>query len=183
MRVPVYFPKRFNVPPEGFVAGRLKTLLFFVLIGIIIAVAWWSLRATLAPSVKAQTLNGQTVNTAELKGKPYLINFWATSCVTCVKEMPDIVALHQEFSTQGFQTIAVAMSYDRPDYLQRFVEERALPFHVVHDENGQWAQAFGDVSVTPTTFVIDANGQIYKRYVGEPDFQALRRWLQSELKG
>jgi peroxiredoxin len=63
------------------------------------------------------------------------------------------------------------------------VEDRALPFTVVHDQTGAWAQAFGDVSVTPTTFVVDANGQIVKRYVGEPDFGALRRWLKSELAG
>jgi peroxiredoxin len=143
--------------------------------------AWWLLRSVAAPLVQGNDLNGQAVATAALKGKPYLVNFWATSCVTCVKEMPDIIALHEEFSGKGFQTIAVAMRYDRADFLQKFVEDRGLPFTVVHDTTGDWARAFGDVSVTPTTFVIDAKGQIFKRYVGEPDFPALRRWLQAQF--
>ena len=169
-------------PPVGGLSGRAGAILLGALLLTAVA-AWWSLRTTPAPVVEGTDLTGSAVATAGLKGKPYLINFWATSCVTCVKEMPDIVALHEEFSGQGFRTIAVAMSYDRTDYLQKFVEDRALPFTVVHDLTGAWAQAFGDVSVTPTTFVVDAKGQIVKRYVGEPDFGALRRWLKSELAG
>lgn len=168
--------------PVGGLSGRAGGLLLGALVLVALA-AWWALRTTPAPIVEGTDLNGSAVATATLKGKPYLINFWATSCVTCVKEMPDIVALHEEFSGQGFRTIAVAMSYDRTDYLQKFVEDRALPFTVVHDQTGAWAQAFGDVAVTPTTFVVDAQGQIVKRYVGEPDFGALRRWLKSELAG
>lgn len=154
----------------------LGTILF-----VSAVLAWGLLRSVAAPLVQGNDLNGQAVATVALKGKPYLVNFWATSCVTCVKEMPDIVALHEEFSGKGFQTIAVAMRYDRADFLQKFVEDRALPFTVVHDTTGDWARAFGDVSVTPTTFVIDAEGQIFKRYVGEPDFPALRRWLQAQF--
>lgn len=168
--------------PTGGLSGRAGVLFLGALLLTALA-AWWSLRTTPAPVVEGTDLTGTAVATTDLKGKPYLINFWATSCVTCVKEMPDIVALHEEFSGQGFRTIAVAMSYDRTDYLQKFVEDRALPFTVVHDQTGAWAQAFGDVSVTPTTFVVDAQGQIVKRYVGEPDFGALRRWLKSELAG
>jgi deoxyinosine 3'endonuclease (endonuclease V) len=54
---------------------------------------------------------------------------------------------------------------------------------VIHDTDGRWAQAWGDVSVTPTTFVVDSSGQIHKRYVGVPDFDGLRRWLSEELPG
>lgn len=149
---------------------------------VAVAVALWVfLQPRPAPLVESFDLNGQLVNTEQLKGKPYLVNFWATSCVTCVKEMPELIALHQEFSPKGFQTVAVAMSYDRPEFLVRFVQDRSLPFLVVHDIDRSWTSAWGDVEVTPTTFVVDSQGQIYKRYVGEPDFQSLRRWLKSEL--
>jgi hypothetical protein len=52
---------------------------------------------------------------------------------------------------------------------------------VLHDTDNQWAKAWGDVSVTPTTFVVDAKGRVYKRFVGEPDFESLRRWLSKNL--
>ncbi|MFM1881242.1 MAG: hypothetical protein RLZZ344_1476 [Pseudomonadota bacterium] len=182
MAVPGYRRSLWRSAPLGGLSGRMGALLLLALIVTALA-AWWSLRFSPAPVVEGTDLTGAPVATAGLQGKPYLINFWATSCVTCVKEMPDIVALHEEFSGQGFRTIAVAMSYDRPDYLQKFVEDRALPFTVLHDQSGAWAQAFGDVSVTPTTFVVDAQGQIIKRYVGEPDFAALRRWLKDALAG
>lgn len=170
-------------PPGGAIFGRRGGV--FLAIGLLAAVglAWIALRPAPAPQVQGIDLKGQPVSTASLAGRPYLVNFWATSCVTCVKEMPEIVALHEEFSSKGFETIAVAMRYDREDFLQKFVDDRSLPFTVVHDTSGDWARAFGDVSVTPTTFVIDAKGQVYKRYVGEPDFQALRRWLKAEVSG
>lgn len=170
-------------PPWGGIFGRASGV--FAAIGLVVAVglAWVALRPAPAPQVQGIDLKGQPVSTAKLAGRPYLVNFWATSCVTCVKEMPEIVALHEEFSSKGFETIAVAMRYDRQDFLQKFVDDRSLPFTVVHDTSGDWARAFGDVSVTPTTFVIDAKGQVYKRYVGEPDFQALRRWLKAEVSG
>ena len=98
-----------------------------------------------------------------------------------MKEMPDLVAVHKEFAAKGYQTIAVAMSYDRPDYIETFVRDRELPFHVIHDKDSTWAKAYGDVAVTPTTFVVDRDGRIIKRYVGEPNFAELRKILDREL--
>ena len=162
-----------------------KTRLTLALVGVaLLALAGiWATQGSPAPRVGSTNLQGQTIDTPSLIGKPYLVNFWATSCVTCVREMPDIVALHKEFESKGFRTIAVAMHYDKPEFLGRFVEDRALPFWVIHDTDGRWAKAWGDVSVTPTTFVVDSSGQIHKRYVGVPDFEGLRRWLRAELPG
>lgn len=150
-------------------------------LGLIGLAAWFFSAGPRAPAVSGTTLAGQPVSTGALQGRPYLVNFWATSCVTCVKEMPEIVALHREFSDRGFEVLAVAMAYDVPDYLQRFVQERGLPFQVIHDLQGQWAQGFGEVRVTPTTFLIGPEGEILKRYVGPPDFDFLKRWLAQAL--
>lgn len=126
-----------------------------------------------APAVSYTLLNGQKGNTADLKGKVLLVNFWATSCVTCVAEMPQIVATHQKFKARGYDTIAVAMQYDPPAYVARFAESRQLPFGVAIDNTGDIAKRFGDIRLTPTTFLIDKQGNIVKRYVGAPDFAAL----------
>ncbi|MFZ9176180.1 MAG: TlpA disulfide reductase family protein [Burkholderiaceae bacterium] len=137
---------------------------------------------TPVPLVQGSSLSGQLIDTQALKGKPYLVNFWATSCVTCVKEMPDLKALQTQFAPQGFSILAVAMAYDKPEFIERFAQERELPFVFLHDRDGRWARAFGDVAVTPTTFLVDAQGQMIKRYVGQPDFKQLNGLIQSLLK-
>jgi peroxiredoxin len=126
-----------------------------------------------APDFAYTLLDGSKGNTQSLRGKVLLVNFWATSCVTCVKEMPEIVATHRKFQPRGYETLAVAMSYDPPAYVANFAQSRQLPFGVVIDNTGAIAKAFGDVQLTPTTFLIDKRGAIVKRYVGEPDFAAL----------
>ncbi len=126
-----------------------------------------------APAVAYTLLDGSRVTTEDLRGKVVLVNFWATSCVTCVKEMPQIAATHEKFRDRGFATIAVAMSYDPPAFVSRFAETRQLPFAVAIDNTGEIARGFGDVRLTPTTFLINKRGEIVKRYVGEPDFAAL----------
>ncbi len=136
---------------------------------------------TRIPEVTLTTIQGEKVTPAELRGKVVLVNFWATSCVTCVKEMPKLVATYRKHRDRGFETIAVAMSYDPPNYVLRYAEKNALPFKVALDPVGAAARAFGDVSLTPTTFVIDRRGTIVKRYLGEPDFAELDRLIEGKL--
>jgi peroxiredoxin len=138
-------------------------------------------REVKAPDVTFITVDGEKVSTQALRGKVVMVNFWATSCTTCVKEMPAMVDTYNKFKGQGLEFIAVAMSYDPPNYVLNFRETRKLPFKVALDSGGDLAKQFGDVSLTPTTFVIGKDGQIIKRYVGEPDFSALHTLLQSAL--
>lgn len=135
-----------------------------------------------APPSTFVLLDGSTLTTADLKGKVTLVNFWATTCVTCVKEMPALVATHNKFSDRNFETLAVAMSYDPPAWVVNFATTRQLPFKVALDNTGQIAQAWGDVKLTPTTYLVDRQGHIVKRYVGEPDFDALHKLIESLLE-
>lgn len=134
-----------------------------------------------APDFSYTLLDGRKSATQTLRGKVLLVNFWATSCTTCVAEMPQIVATHQKFNARGYDTLAVAMSYDPPAYVARFAESRQLPFGVVIDNTGAIAKAYGDVRLTPTTFLIDKKGAIVKRYVGAPDFAALHQLVDKLL--
>ena len=140
-------------------------------------------RTTPAPDVTFIDLKGQKVSTEGLRGKVVMVNFWATSCVTCVKEMPQMVDTYNKYKGQGLEFVAVAMQYDRADYVVNFTETRKLPFTVALDSGGDIAKKFGDVALTPTTFVIDKNGKIIKRYVGEPKFADLHKLLEKELAG
>jgi peroxiredoxin len=138
-------------------------------------------RRDAAPAVRYTLLDGRQAELAQSHGKVMLVNFWATSCTTCVHEMPNIIATHQQFKDRGFDTLAVAMSYDPPAYVANFAESRKLPFPVAIDNTGALAKSFGNVQLTPTTFVINKRGEIVKRYVGEPDFAALHRLLEQLL--
>jgi peroxiredoxin len=133
------------------------------------------------PDVTFISLNGQKISTPGLRGKVVIVNFWATSCVTCVKEMPQMIDTYNKFKGQGLEFVAVAMKYDPPNYVVNFTETRKLPFTVALDSGGDIAKAFNDVTLTPTTYVIDKNGKVLKRYVGEPDFAALHALLQQAL--
>jgi peroxiredoxin len=134
-----------------------------------------------APDAAFTRLDGSAGHIGQLKGKVVLVNFWATSCVTCVKEMPQMIATHQKFSARGFETLAVSMRYDPPASVVHFTESRKLPFTVVIDNTGSVAQSFGDVTLTPTSVLINKRGEIVKRYVGQPDFAALHTLVEALL--
>jgi peroxiredoxin len=110
-----------------------------------------------------------------------LVNFWATTCDICVKNMPQMIATHNRFSGRGYETLAVAMSYDPPARVVDFTESRKLPFTVVIDNTGSVAHSFGDVQGTPTSVLINKRGEIVKRFVGEPDFAALQKAVEALL--
>ena len=134
-----------------------------------------------APDVAYTLLDGSQHRSDQLRGKVVLVNFWATSCVTCVKEMPDIAATHEKFKARGYETLAVAMSYDPPAYVVNFTETRKLPFRVAIDHDGSIARSFGDIQLTPTSVLINKRGEVVKRYVGEPDFAELHKLLDKLL--
>ncbi|TOY78173.1 hypothetical protein DIJ62_30315 [Burkholderia pseudomallei] len=134
-----------------------------------------------APEATFTLLSGQKLSTAaDLKGKVYLVNFWATSCATCMQEMPQMVDTYNRFKGRGLEFVAVAMNYDPPMYVANYAQTRQLPFKVALDD-GSVAKQFGNVQLTPTTFVIGKDGKILKRYVGAPQFAELDQLLQKAL--
>jgi peroxiredoxin len=134
-----------------------------------------------APASTMVLLDGTKHTTEAMKGKVTLVNFWATSCTTCVAEMPQVIATYNQFKGQGFDTVAVAMSYDPPSYVVNFAQTRALPFKVAIDNTGAVAKAWGDVKLTPTTYLVNKQGNIVKRYVGAPDFAAMSQLITQLL--
>lgn len=143
--------------------------------------AWWANHSTVAPASTFVLLDGSSIKTADLRGKVTLVNFWATSCVTCVAEMPKIISTYDAFHQRGYETLAVAMSYDPPAYVVNFAESRKLPFKVAIDNTGAVARSWGDVQLTPTSYLVDKQGRIVKTYVGEPDFVQLHRLIDQLL--
>jgi peroxiredoxin len=153
-------------------------------VAVVLAIAggtYWSIAESAAPESTFVLLDGSSRTTADLKGKVTLVNFWATSCVTCVGEMPKVIATYNKYKDRGYDTLAVAMSYDPPSYVVNYTETRKLPFKVAIDNTGAVAKAWGDVQLTPTTYVVNKRGAIVKRYVGEPDFAELHQLIEKLL--
>jgi peroxiredoxin len=160
---------------------RLWSLLAALALAVAAAAIFLGTGRDAAPASTFVLLDGSTRTSADLQGRVTLVNFWATSCVSCVAEMPQIAATHEKFRARGYQTLAVAMRYDPPAYVVNFAQTRKLPFDVAIDNTGAVAKAWGDVQLTPTTFIVDKRGEIVKRYVGAPDFTELHQLIEKLL--
>jgi len=168
-----------DTPPRKRLWIKLAAVIVAVAIGLFVTLSLSNKNP--APDVSFTNLQGEQISLKSMRGKVVMVNFWATSCTTCVGEMPKMIDTYNKYKAQGLDFVAVAMSYDPPNYVLNFVQTRSLPFQVALDTNDKLAKSFGDVRLTPTTFVIDKQGNIIKRYVGEPKFAELHQLLDKAL--
>ena len=132
--------------------------------------------APLAPAVQLTSLKGESIDTSRLRGKVLVVSFWSTTCGICLHEMPDLVERHRALAARGYETIAIATYKDDLERVRELAARKKLPYAIAFDRNASASKAFGDVRLTPTTFVIDRRGRILKRYVGRTpwkEFDAL----------
>jgi peroxiredoxin len=134
-----------------------------------------------APDISFTTLRGDTLNIAELRGRPVLVSFWATTCPGCVREIPQLVELYNEFAAQGLEVIGIAMAYDPPNQVVALSEARRIPYPIALDINSAAARAFGGVQLTPTSFLIAPDGQVIHRSTGQLDMYAVRAMVAGML--
>lgn len=159
----------------------LKVVIAAIALAVAGAAGYFAFRATAAPEVTFVSLQGEKITTAGLRGQVAIVNFWATDCVPCRNEMPQLVQTYERYRARGLELVAVAMRHDPPNRVLHYAERNRLPFKVALDPMGELARAFGDVRVTPTMVVIDRRGRIVREVRGEPDFAALHRLLEREL--
>lgn len=154
-----------------------------VLIAIAIGYLWLSPSGLQqAPDVTFPTLDGKQLSLKSLHGRPVLINFWATTCPGCVEEIPQLAALYRELAPKGLEIIGVAMYYDPPDQVMAMSKQRAIPYPIALDIKGRASQAFGDIKLTPTSFLIAPDGRIVKQKIGNVDVRALRQQILDMMK-
>lgn len=156
----------------------LLVVLAVVLAGIVLVLT----HKPQAPEVTFNTLTGQKITMASLRGKVVYVDFWATSCPGCVEEAPKLNAMYQKYHARGLEMIGVNMNYDPPNYVLKFVQDYKVPYPDALDPQSEIAHAFGDVQVIPTSFLIDKQGRILQKFVGEPDFTQLHAQVERELQ-
>lgn len=140
-------------------AGRVASLLVAACVLTASALLLWPDRHPM-PSVSFNLVDGGTVDGSSLRGRSLLVNFWSVSCAICLRDMPRLRALQQSLSGQRFTIIGVAMPHDSPAAVLAMVERLAPGFPIAFDVHGEVSRAFGDVRVTPTSFLIDPSGNI-----------------------
>jgi peroxiredoxin len=158
-----------------------KSLLPIIIITLLAFLGFKLSNKSAAPNVTFTTIDGNKIAMADLKGKVVLVNFWATDCPGCVKEMPALVNTYNQYSKKGFEIIAVAMPYDPPAQVLNYTKQKALPFPVMHDGLSEVTEKFGGINLTPTTYIFDKQGHLLRRTIGNIDFTDLNLILNNEL--
>ncbi len=164
-----------------------RTLLFTILAcaGLAGLGAGWLARPDLpepAPAVNLTIVGGNPVSMTALRGRPVLLTFWSTDCASCVAEMPHLSALYDRLHERGFALFGVAMPYDQPAQVLRLIDHRRPSYPIALDPLGRVARAFGDVRVTPTSFLISPAGNIVAREVGPLDLGRITAQIEAMLE-
>jgi peroxiredoxin len=170
-----------NQSPTTRSAFARRAVVLVALIAAALGLTVWAMTARTLPDVTFQSVAGQPIGSSELRGKVTLIDFWATTCAVCAEEMPDLVRAYTDYHGRGFELVAVAMPYDRPDWVLDYSRKHRLPFHVAIDHDGNVNRAFGGIEGTPTRFLISREGKVIERIVGAIDPVRLRGMIEKEL--
>ena len=149
------------------------TSVFIILTIVLIATIWFSTTAIRqVPEITLIDLDGHTLHTKQRQQKPLLITFWATTCSSCVKEIPHLVELQNQYNDK-LDITGVAMAYDPINNVKEMIRRRGINYRIVSDQDGSIANAFGGIKLTPTTFLISPQGDIVYQKIGDVDFQLI----------
>lgn len=136
-----------------------------------------------APAYAAETLDGRQGALGQMRGKPVLLNVWATWCHPCRQEIPALEQLHQAYGPRGLQVIGVSIDQgDQEQGIREFMQEFGASYPVWLDPDGEVATVFSTVGV-PNTFLIGPDGQVLWKHVGpvKADDAELRRLIEASL--
>ena len=159
-----------------------KNIIIACLVILLTSLILISFQKDTIDSLDMTTINGEKITSKDLLGKVVLINFWATDCPGCIAEMPGLINTYNKYKNQNFELIAVSMFYDPPSHVLSFSKNNSLPFPVVLDIEKKIAAQFNNVTLTPTSFLINHQGKIINRIIGEINFDEFDSLLQKTIK-
>ena len=132
-----------------------------------------------APDITLQTVEGETVSLSALRGRPVIVNFWASWCVPCRRETPDLVDAYLERGDSGFTVVGVNLQEARKP-ARDFAEKYGVTYPVVLDSDGDVAKAYR-LSGLPESWIVDSQGILRERKIGAFSRAELAKMLDSVI--
>jgi cytochrome c biogenesis protein CcmG/thiol:disulfide interchange protein DsbE len=126
------------------------------------------------------TFDGQELSLSDFRGKPVVLNFWASWCVSCRQEAHLLEAAHQRYTSQGFVFLGIAINDTREASLAFMRKYGKTYLLAPDDELGNISLDYG-VTAVPETFLIDRNGMITEKVLGAINRQTLQRFIDAQL--
>lgn len=128
-----------------------------------------------APDFELKTLEGEAVKLSDYRGKQVMLNFWATWCTPCQREMPEMEKFYQNMDND---TVVLAVNIDPENDVKAFADRVGASFPILLDDKDEKVNDQYQILAMPTTYFIDANGKIKNKYVGEMNLSI----MESNLK-
>lgn len=150
-----------------------------------VAIGWQSLRPAVTPRDAARaftvrTLDGRTLRLSELRGRPVILDFWATWCVPCRTSMPLLSAMQSRYASRGLFVVGLSVDDGTPEAVQRFAERLHVRFPVAMASESM-LDDYGPIRSIPTTIFINRRGRIVRRLVGYVDEETLEGFIREIL--
>lgn len=172
--------------PAGANRGRRRTLAGVALAAALTGagVAWWRFQPGAADTSDwwqqdFSTPDGKTLSLVEFRGRPLVVNFWATWCPPCIQELPLLSRFFEQNNSNGWQVLGLAI--DQPDAVQRFLERTPVTFPVAMagPRGVELTRLLGNtVGGLPFSVVFDADGRLQHRKLGQLHEPDLAAWLR-----
>lgn len=134
-----------------------------------------------APAWELQDLDGKTVKSSDFKGKVLILDFWATWCPPCRKEIPGFIDLQKKYQASGLTVVGVSVDHASPAAIKTFIEKAGINYPVLAADE-KIVAAYGGIDGIPTTFIIDQAGHIVKQHVGFTDESEIEKEIKRLLK-
>lgn len=133
-----------------------------------------------APNFTLKTADGKDLELARLQGKVVVLNFWATWCGPCRKEIPGFLDVYNKYKAKGLEIVGISLDREGWSVVKPYIAKAKITYPVVVGD-GDLAEAYGGIEAIPTTFIVDRKGKIIKRHVGYMSKEDFDRFVSAAL--
>ena len=133
-----------------------------------------------APDFVLPTLEGKNLRLADFSGKVIILDFWATYCPPCRREIPEFIELYNKYMDKGLVIIGVSLDRGNIEGLKTFCQNEGVNYPIAIG-NDEVTASYGGIRYIPTTFIIDKNGNIVKKFIGYTSINVFEREIEKLL--
>jgi peroxiredoxin len=135
-----------------------------------------------APDFELADLSGNKVHLSDFKGKVVILDFWATWCGPCRSEIPHFVTLQSKYKDKGLEVVGLSLDAEGAGVVRPFAEKNDINYTMLL-ANDEIAHRYGGIVGIPTTFVVDRQGRIVKKFFGVTSPETFEQAIQPLLAG